>query len=65
MNGKLRRMLQFVLHNIGRPRFDMGDDTKIHEADHTIDELKKYNAEMERRLQLRGIQASPRGTING
>lgn len=64
MNGRLTRMWTYFVSNFGRPRFDMGDDTKIEESDIIQKELEERRKELERRLRLREIQATPKGPFN-
>lgn len=65
MYEDILRMLRGVISNFGRPKFDLGDDTKIQEADKTTEELQKRRKELERRLELLRIQSTPRGPFNG
>lgn len=60
MNGRLQRMWTYIRDNFARPEF-LGNDDKIDEADRTEAVLQHQREELERRLRLRGIQASPRG----
>lgn len=57
----LRKMLQKLM-NFGRPDFDLGNDSKIHEADKTVEELRERERMLKARLELLQIRGTPRGT---
>lgn len=67
MGDWLHRMVDW-LHNIGKPRFDLGNDDNINHADKLIDEVTEKRKSLEERaarLKLLDIQSTPRGPFRG
>lgn len=65
LGSRLREMLHTFITNFAKPRFDLGSDDKIVEADQTLHELQHRKQNIERRLKLLEIQGNPRGHLNG
>lgn len=61
MSESIRSLLMW-LNKIGfaKPDFDLGSESKIHEADQLSIELEQKQKELERRLRLLHIKGSPR-----
>lgn len=64
MNDYLRRVKMWFT-GFAKPKFDLGNDDKLHQADELHQELKEREQALERRLKLLEIQGTPRGPLNG
>lgn len=61
MLDKVRQITKYLIGGFGRPHSLLRDESKIDELDNELDEVERKQLELQARIRLLQMQASPRG----